>query len=78
MLDPTDPESGFEVSFRLVGHIACGWVPLLVAHILGASRLVTLAKHAGGVRQIAIREVVYGLVGRALCFQLRGGFCAQL
>ena len=41
---------------------------LIVSYILGASRLVALAKLAEGVRPIAIGEVIYRLVGRSACF----------
>ena len=53
-------------------------MPPSVAHILSASRLVALVKPVGGVRPIVIGEVVYRLVGRALCFQLCGSIGAQL
>ncbi|KAL2612792.1 hypothetical protein R1flu_024484 [Riccia fluitans] len=42
-----------------------------MAYLLGASRLLALAKPSGGVRPIAVGEVLYRLVARTLGFQFR-------
>ncbi|KAL2634242.1 hypothetical protein R1flu_005721 [Riccia fluitans] len=64
-----DPASGFNLLFELCTHIGQGRVSPSMAYLLGASRLLALEKPSGGVRPIAVGEVLYRLVARSLGFQ---------
>ncbi|KAL2608123.1 hypothetical protein R1flu_026696 [Riccia fluitans] len=64
-----DLASGFDLLFDLCTHIALGRVSASTAYLLGASHLLTLEKPSGGVRPIAVGEVLYRLVARTLGFQ---------
>ncbi|KAL2635415.1 hypothetical protein R1flu_006894 [Riccia fluitans] len=68
---PEDLASGFDLLFELCTHIAQGRVSPSMAYLLGASRLLALEKPSGGVRPIAVGEVLYRLVARTLGFQFR-------
>ncbi len=46
-----------------------GSIPRSITQILGATRLLTLAKPLGGVQLIIIDEMLYWLMNRALWFQ---------
>jgi hypothetical protein len=49
-----------------------------IVHILGATKLLTLAKPSSGIKPIAMGEVLYQLVSRVLCFQLWYVFFYQM
>ncbi|KAL2634313.1 hypothetical protein R1flu_005792 [Riccia fluitans] len=66
-----DPSSDFDFLFDLCLHIAQGQVPASMAYLLGASCLLALEKPSGGVRPIAVGEVLYRLVAHTLGFQFR-------
>jgi hypothetical protein len=57
-----DFASGFNLFFKVCGHIAQGYVPPLVSHLFFASWLLTLEKQFGGICPIVIGEVTYHLV----------------
>jgi len=54
---PKDPSSRFLELFLAIVVVARGYIPRLVALVLGASRLLAMAKDIGGLRPIIIGEV---------------------
>lgn len=53
-------------------HVARGTLPRALAAAMGACNLIALAKDGGGVRPIAVGEVLRRATARALCRQLAG------
>jgi len=49
--------------------VVVGSIPRSITWILGATRLLTLAKPLGGVQSIIIDEMFYLLMNRASCLQ---------
>jgi hypothetical protein len=49
-----------------------------IVHVLGAIRLLVLAKSSGGIKLIAVAEVLCQLVNKVLCFQLWDVFSFHL
>ena len=66
--------AGVSVVFKLIRAVARGSLPQAVATALGCCVLVPLEKVGGGVRPIAIGEVLRRIACRAICFQFRGEF----
>ncbi|KAL2649352.1 hypothetical protein R1flu_017480 [Riccia fluitans] len=66
---PEDPARGFDLLFELCTHIAQGRVSPSMAYLIGASHLLALEKPSGGVRPIAVGEILYRLVASSLGFQ---------
>jgi hypothetical protein len=54
---PKDPSSGFSKLCQIVVIVVCGDIPKSVALMLGANRLLAMAKDIGGFHPIAIGEV---------------------
>jgi hypothetical protein len=46
--------------------------------MLGANRLLAMAKDIGGLRPIAINEVFFQIINRSIALQLRGSFQEHL
>ena len=71
-------EAAFGLLYTLCQRIARGDTPALAARALAASRLLAFAKPGGGVRPIAIGEVLARLIGRAIALQTRGALARHL
>jgi hypothetical protein len=56
---PKDPSLGFVELFQGVVAIAHGDIPKLVALMLGASRLLAMAKDTKGFRPIVVNKVFF-------------------
>jgi hypothetical protein len=54
---PEDPSSGFSELFQVVVAMACGDTPSLMVLVLGANRLLVMAKNIGGLCPIVVGEV---------------------
>jgi hypothetical protein len=52
-----DPSLGFSKLFQIVAIVTCGDIPRSVALVLGANKLLAMAKDINGLRFIAIGEV---------------------
>ncbi len=63
---PYDFVSGFDLFYKVCGHIVQGHVPPLVSRSFSTSRLLVFEKHLGSIRPIAIGEMTYRLVVRIL------------
>lgn len=61
----------FELLHNALNVVATGALEPAVAHALSASTLVALVKPEGGMRPVAIGEVLPRVVARAACVQLR-------
>ena len=68
---------GFDIVFRLIQAVARGCLPPAVIGALGCCVLVPLEKSGGGVRPIAIGEVLRRIACRAVCYQFRSDFAAH-
>ena len=68
---------GFDIVFHLIQMVARGCLPPAVSAALGCCVLVPLEKPGGGVRPIAIGEVLRRIACRAVCFQFRSAFAAH-
>ena len=68
----------FQSFFSICSTIAAGSISPTVAALLGTSRLEAFTKDPAGVRPIAIGEVFYRLIGRAVFRQLRSTFAEHL
>lgn len=63
---------------QLNSHVAMDHFLGSIVHILGATKLLTLAKPSGGIKPIAMGKVFYQLVNGALCLQLQYVFSYNL
>jgi len=52
-----DPSLGFSELFQVIVVIACGDIPNLVVLVLGANKLLVMAKNIGGLCLIIVGEV---------------------
>jgi hypothetical protein len=68
-----DPSSGFSDLFQVTATITHGDIPMLMALMLGACRLLAMAKDIGGLHVIAIGEVFFQLIV-PLSYNFRGRF----
>jgi hypothetical protein len=55
-----------------------GHFPRPITHILGAIKLLSLAKLSSGIKLIVVVEAFYQLVSITLCFQLQDAFSFHL
>ncbi len=75
---PKDPSSGFSKLCQIVVIVVCGDIPKSVALMLGANRLLAMAKDIGGFHPIAIGEVFLWLISHSIILQLWGLFQEHL
>ncbi len=66
-----DTSSRFSKLFQVV-IIACGNLLRLVALVLGAIRLLAMAKDTNGLHPIAMGEVFFQLISCSIVLQLQG------
>jgi hypothetical protein len=57
VFDPKDFANNFLQLHQLSSHVAMGHSPRSIIHVLGAIRLLALAKHSGGIKVITMGEV---------------------
>jgi len=67
-----DTSSRFSKLFQVVVIIACGNLLRLVALVLGAIRLLAMAKDTNGLHPIAMGEVFFQLISCSIVLQLQG------
>jgi hypothetical protein len=65
-----DPSLGFLKLFQDAAIVACGDIPRSVALVLGASRLLAMAKNTSGFRPIIIGDMFLQLISRSIVPQL--------
>jgi hypothetical protein len=71
---PKDPSLGFLKLFQTPIVIIRGDIFRSMALMLGANRLLAMAKNTGGLHPIAIAEVFLRLISHSIVLQLRGPF----
>jgi len=71
---PKDPSSKFSELFQAFVTITCEDIFRSMALVLGASRLLAMAKDIGGLRPIIISEVFFLFINHSIVLQLRGPF----
>ncbi len=62
-----DSTNGFIQLHQLCSHVAINYISRFVVPILGANRLLALAKFFGGIHLIAVGKTLYWLMNKALC-----------
>jgi hypothetical protein len=70
--------SGFLELFQVVAVGARGDILRSVALMMGASRLLVIAKDIGGIRPIAVGKVFFRLISCSIILQLEGPFYKHL
>ncbi len=70
--------SGFLELFQVVAVGARGDILRSVALMMGASRLLVIAKDIGGIRPIAVSKVFFRLISCSIILQLEGPFYKHL
>jgi len=67
IFDPKDLDNGFSHLFLVCSFVVTWRILESIAKAFGVVKLLTLVKPFGGIRSIAIGEVLYQLVNRTLC-----------
>jgi hypothetical protein len=73
-----DPSSRFSKLFKVVVAIVCGDIPRLVALVLGANKLLAMAKNINGLHPIAMNEVFLQLMNCCIVLLFWGLFQEHL
>jgi hypothetical protein len=66
--DLQDSTIGFIQLLQLNSHVAMGHFPGANTCVLGAAKLLALAKPLGNIKPIAVNKIFYWLVSTTLCF----------
>ncbi len=69
-----DFTNGFDLFFKVCGHIVRGHIPPTILHLFSTSWLLALEKQYGGIRPIAISEVTYCSIAYTLVIQFKDTF----
>jgi hypothetical protein len=76
--DLKESANNFIQFHQLNSHVAMDCFLRSIVHILGVIKLLILAKPSNDIKLIAMGKVLYQLVSRALCLQLRYVFSYHL
>ncbi len=69
-----DPSLGFSKLFQIVTTIVHGDIFRLVALVLGAIKLLAMAKDFGGFRPIVVGEMFFRFISRSIVLQFQRPF----
>ncbi len=69
-----DPSSRFSKLFQVVVIVVCGDIFKSMALMLGASRLLAIAKDTSGFHHIIVSEMFIQFINHSVVLQLQGSF----